>query len=185
MKRQLTFVLVAGVVGLGLAACGPDNSETAAPPRAGAASATHASPTQSTATGTVTPDQLCGMIGKDRVSQLINAHITSTTTDVSGKFAVCQYRTTVDGNQFAAVIVEYGPEGKTAIEYTKNNGAVPVSGVGQFAIWWPKSGEFAAEVGSGEATFHIFMMDVRLNHGNIKAAATNIAKAVVPQLPQT
>jgi hypothetical protein len=185
MKRQLIFVLVAGVVGLGLTACGSTESQTAAAPGVPVTSTTPTSVVRSAATGPVTPDQLCGLISKDRVSQLINAHITSTTADMSGTMAACHYRTTVDGNQFAAVIIEYGPEGKAAIEYTKNNGAVPVSGVGQFAIWWPNSGEFAAEVGGADATFHIFMMDIRLNHGNIKAAATNIARVVVPQLPQT
>jgi hypothetical protein len=178
MIRPLALAAIATSVLLATVGCS-DPSAPAAPP------ATTAAPAATTATARaagVTPDQVCGLVSTAEMSQFTGFMITTTKTATSGNVSVCHYEGTAGDNYVASkVILEYQPDGKGAVEYTKARGEA-VSGLGIFAVFFATSGQLDVEVG-GDAVFLVFMQDVRANHGDVKGAAVQIASAAVPRLP--
>jgi hypothetical protein len=99
---------------------------------------------------------------------------------MSGDVAVCTYKAPSSGADVAKFIVEYQPNGKTLFNFTKSQGTA-VSGVGLEAVYFKSSGELSALL-DAKATFHCYVMDVRLHHGDPKGGAIAIAHEVLPHL---
>jgi uncharacterized protein DUF3558 len=164
------------------AACGPDQptSQPTSQPAAAPSAATTAA--QQPASTGVTPDQVCALVTTAQMAQATNFTIVSATPKTSGDVSVCDYggHAADTTNLSSKVIIEYSPNGKTAVEFTKARGeAVP--GLGQFAVYFSTSASIDVEVG-GQATFHVYVEDVRAGNGDPKEACVEIAQIAVPRL---
>ena len=175
---------IAAAVLLTATACGaeePTTPTSASSPTSAAAAATT---TAAQRTG-VTPDQVCGLVTTAQMSQFTAFTISSTRPETSGNVSVCHFLGTASDSTspVSKVIIEYQPDGKGAVEFTKARGeAVP--GLGAFAVYFSTSAQLSVELSSsGDAVFHVFMEDVRANHNDPKGAAVQIAQAAVPRLP--
>jgi len=182
--RPVLAGIAAGVL-LAATACGaespsPSSSPSSAPPAAAATTTT----TAAQRTG-VTPDQVCALVTTAQMSQFTGFTISSTKPETSGNVSVCHFvGTAADSTSpVSKVIIEYQPDGKGAVEFTKARGeAVP--GLGAFAVYFSTSAQLSVELSaSGDAVFHVFIEDVRANHNDPKGAAVQIAQTAVPHLP--
>ena len=182
-SNPILLAIAAGVL-VATAACGPDAPSTpdtsTTTPAAPAATTTSAA---ARASG-VTPDQLCGLVTTAQMSQFTGFTMSSTKTEMSGNTAVCHYLGTAADSTtpVSKVIIEFQPDGKGAVEFTKSKGEA-VSGIGAFAVYFSTSAQLSVELDNGDAVFHVFVEDVRANHNDPKGAAVQIAQTAVPRLP--
>ena len=173
--------LVCATVLSATAACGPDQptGQSNNPPAAPSAGTTAA---QQPAAAGVTPDQVCALLTTAQMAQATSFTIASTKPSTSGDVSVCDYigHASDTTNLNSKVIIEYSPKGKAVTEFTKARGeAVP--GLGQLAVYFATSASIEVEVG-GDATFIVYIEDVRAGNNNPKAAAIAIAQVAVPKL---
>ena len=180
-KPTALAALAAGLL-CATAACGPDqpsnqsNNQPAAAPSAATTAA------QQPASTGVTPDQVCALLTTAQMAQATNFTISSTKPSTSGDVSVCDYigHAADTTNLSPKVIIEYSPKGKAVTEFTKARGeAVP--GLGQFAVYFTTSASLEVEVG-GDATFIIYIQDVRAGNSDPKEACIEIAQIAVPRL---
>lgn len=180
--RPLLAGIAAGVV-LTATACGADDPASPSPstPTSAATSTAQQTPAR---TG-VTPDQVCGLVTTAQMSQFTAFTISSTRPETSGNVSVCHFLGTASDSTtpVSKVIIEYQPDGKGTVEFTKARGeAVP--GLGTFAVYFSTSAQLSVELSAGgDAVFHVFVEDVRANHNDPKGAAVQIAQTAVPRLP--
>jgi hypothetical protein len=175
---RLPLAGLAAAAVLALAGCGPDPA-----PAANTATPTGRPPATSSPAGNssrFTPEQVCGTIDIATMSQITGFTITSTKPEMSGDVAVCEYQAS---NGIAKIILEWGPTGKTAVEYTKSH-AEPVAGLGQAAYWFPTAGQLSVELG-GEAVCTIYVIDLRVHNNDAKGGAIQIAQKAVPGMPHS
>jgi hypothetical protein len=159
------------------AACG--HEQPSVMPTPPATTAPHSAATTGAppvANGAVTPDQVCALVDPAQMSQITGFTISSTRPAISGNVAVCHY----ESSNISKVILEYQPDGKGAVEFTKTKGQA-VAGIGTFAVYFKTSAQLSVELG-GDAVFHVFIEDVRANQNNPKEAAVRIAQIAVPKL---
>jgi hypothetical protein len=186
MRRSL---LVATALIAALSGCGPTDTPAAGPAPAGSSAARSTAPTSAAspanngggASAGVTPQALCGMLSVAKAGQISGFAIDNARPSMSGDVSVCTYLAPVSGSDLAKFIVEYQPNGKTLYDFTKAKGAA-VSGVGREAVYFTSSGELVVLL-DAQATMHIYVMDIRMHHGDPKAGALAVAQQVVPQLP--
>jgi hypothetical protein len=180
MKGTL-LALTAGLTLAAVSGCGPDTSTPAAAPPASHAATSQAPASQApAAAAAVTPEALCAALSVAKAAEISGFAISKAEPSMSGDVAVCTYKAPVSGTDLAKFIVEYQPNGKTLYNYTKSKGT-PVSGVGHEAVYFKSSGELFALL-DGTATFHCYVMDVRMHHSDPKAGAVAVAHEVLPHL---
>ena len=184
MGKRCFIVGAAIAVLLTVAACGADEPTTSqsSAPSSTVAPATSAS--QAAAGSGVSPDQVCGLVTTAQMSQFTGFTIGSTKPETSGNVSVCHFIGTASDSTspVSKVIIQFQPDGKGAVEFTKSKGEV-VAGLGAFAVYFKTAAQLSVELGSGDAVFHVFVEDVRANHNDPKGAAVQIAQVAVPGLP--
>jgi hypothetical protein len=184
MGQRRFLVGTAIAVLLTVAACGPDETTTSqsSTPSSTVTAATSAA---QVATGSgVSPDQVCGLVTTAQMSQITGFTISSTRPETSGNVSVCHFIGTASDSTspISKVIIQFQPDGKGAVEFTKSRGEV-IPGLGAFAVYFSTAAQLSVELGSGDAVFHVYVEDVRANHNDPKGAATQIAQIAVPRLP--
>ncbi|NUO57138.1 MAG: hypothetical protein HOV78_10765 [Hamadaea sp.] len=185
MRKSVITVVLAAAVSL-TGACGPtDTTSSPATTRSSGSTTTPASVGGGGATASaaakVTPEQLCALMTVAKAAQISGFPIESAEPSMSGDVAVCTYKANVSGTPLGKIITEYQPNAKTLFDLTKAKGQA-VAGLGQEAVYFSSSGQLSVRL-DDRNLFHCFVLDLRMNHGNPKAGAIQVAKAVVPQLP--
>ena len=184
--RPVLAGIAAGVL-LTASACGASDPATPPSSPTSAAAATTAATTATTTARPqgVTPDQVCALVTTAQMSQFTAFTISSTRPETSGNVSVCHFLGTASDSTtpVSKVIIEYQPDGRGAVEFTKARGEA-VTGLGTFAVYFSTSAQLSVELSAGgDAVFHVFVEDVRANHNDPKGAAVQIAQTAVPRLP--